>query len=328
MIAAVIICALIMIDVLPRRGNNSEIFPFVVLLAGIILWIIAALAGLIDQNISHKLFWAKIEYFGVVSVPLSLLIFILFHTGVERQLIKKLLIILSIIPALTLILAWTNGSHGLIWKEYSAYREIGFTLSEKVYGPGFWFYWIYSYIILLVATVLTFQLMWKSKKLIQWQSIFITIGILAPWIGNLLYVLQINPLDHLDLTPIMFSITGIMLAIGLFRWRLIEIKPIAYFAVIKNLKDGVVVLDFADRIVDLNPSALKILDLNPNQVIGEKIKKYIPDMDQGGVNLASTSEISRIFKMDRGERELIYEITDSPFFEKDDKIAGRSHAIT
>lgn len=324
MISAGIICSFILIDVLPGRNQNSETIPFVILMTGIIVWIIAALAGLLDQNLSHKLLWAKVEYFGVVSVPLALLIFILFHSGFDRRLISKWSSILLIVPVITIILVWTNGSHGWIWREYIPYKDIGFTLSRKVYGAGFWIYWVYSYILLLAATILTFRLMRKSPGMLLWQqSVVLIFGILAPWIGNLLYVLHISPMGPLDLTPIAFSVTGIMLAIGMFRWRLIDIKPIAHVAVIKGLKDGVVFLDFAGRIVDLNPSARNILNLDPNQVIGEEIKRFIPDWKKDEENLDLASGRSIILKINRDQKERIYEINDSPFYEKVGKFGGR-----
>ncbi len=118
MIVAVICCISIVIYVWPNRRKNNESVPLILLLIGIIEWVIAALLGLLDQNLAHKIIWAKIEYIGVVSVPLMVLIFVLYHSGSVQRIAVKWLIYLGLIPLLTLVVAWTNEAHGLVWASY------------------------------------------------------------------------------------------------------------------------------------------------------------------------------------------------------------------
>jgi len=241
--AAAMICLFIAVFVWLYRRKNSETIPLILLLAGIAEWIASALMGLVDQDLTHKIIWAKIEYIGIVSVPLAVLGYVLQHSGSIQKLNIKRLAWLAVIPVATLVLAWTNGNHGLIWARYVPYRENGLMLSDKTYGPGFWVYWVYSYLVLLAATVITFRNTLVQTKIFRWQSILVLIGILAPWVGNLLYVLHLDPLKNIDLTPLGFSITGIFLAIGMFQWRLFDLKPITQAAVLKGMADGLLILD-------------------------------------------------------------------------------------
>ena len=150
-----------------------ESIPLILLLGVITEWIIAAVMGLVDQNLTHKIMWAKIEYIGVVSVPLALLGYVLQHSGSNQKLNIKRLVWLAVIPVATLVLAWTNGYHGLIWNKYIPYQENGLVLSDKTYGPGFWVYWVYSYLVLLAATVSTFRITMVQAKIFRWQSILV-----------------------------------------------------------------------------------------------------------------------------------------------------------
>lgn len=43
--------------------------------------IAATLFGLMNQNLAHKILWAKIEYIGIVSMPLAVLVYVLYHSG-------------------------------------------------------------------------------------------------------------------------------------------------------------------------------------------------------------------------------------------------------
>lgn len=321
MIAAALVCVFIAVSVWPHRKNNSETIPIILLLLGIIEWVVAALIGLLDQNLSHKILWAKFEYIGVVSVPLALLVYVLFHSS--QRLNAKRLAWLAIIPVLTLVLAWMNGNHGLIWATYTPYLENGLVLSKKTYGIGFWVYWVYSYLVLLAATILTIRIMLVSARMFRWQSILVVVGILMPWAGNLLYVLHISPFKDLDLTPLAFSITAIMLSIGMFRWQLFDIKPIAQAAMIAGMADGLMILDNQDRVVDVNPAAQAILGLNRQDIVGKHkqqvIVDWLPLEDRPDRALGKTIEI--MFPGGREKRD--YEFSDSPFYEKSGFLGGR-----
>jgi PAS domain S-box-containing protein len=322
MVIAAIICGFIAVYVWSSRQKNSEIFPLILLMLGIIEWIVVALLGLLDQNLVHKIFWAKIEYIGVVSVPLAVFGYLLYHSGFNQQLTAKRLVWLALIPALTLILAWTNELHGLVWAKYIPYRENGLVFSYKTYGPGFWVYWAYSYLLLLAATVLAGRLVRVSAKLFRWQVICIGIGILAPWVGNIIYVLQINPFHNLDLTPLAFSITGIMLAIGMFRWRLFDIKPIAHAAVIAGMADGMIILDNRDRIVEVNPATQAILGLSEQAMVGKQMEQvfasHIPLEEQSDWKTEKQINIKLTYK----GKNLDYELSASPFYDRRSSLEG------
>jgi PAS domain S-box-containing protein len=323
MISAAVICVFIVVFVWFYRRKNSETIPLILLLLGVTEWVAAALLGLVDQNLSHNLLWAKIEYIGVVSVPVALLGYILHHTGLYHKLNLKQRVWLAVIPVITLVLAWTNGKHGLIWSEYIPYLDNGLVLSKKIYGPGFWVYWVYSYLVLLTATFITFRSTFRSAIIFRWQSVVIIIAILVPWIGNLLYVLQINPFNNLDLTPLSFSITGILIAIGMFRWRLIDIKPIAHEAVFSGMADGLIILDNYERIVDVNSSAQDILDLKLGKLVGRQFEQIIANLLPLGEESYQMRGNTIEMKLTSGKENQIYELSDSPYYEKQATLGGR-----
>ena len=323
MISAAVICVSIAAFVWIYRQKNSETIPLILLLLGVTEWVTAALMGLLDQDLSHNLLWAKIEYIGVVSVPVALLGYILHHTGLNQKLNLKHRIWLVVIPVITLVLAWTNGKHGLIWSTYIPYLENGLVLSEKTYGPGFWIYWVYSYLVLLAATFITLRSTFKSAIIFRWQSIVVIIAILVPWIGNLIYVLQINPFNNLDLTPLSFSITGILIAIGMFRWRLLDIKPIAHGAVLTGMTDGFIILDNQERIVEANPSAQDILDLSLGELIGKQFEQIIFNLQPDGERLDLMEGKTIEIQLTNDRENQVYELSDSPFYEKQGTLGGR-----
>ncbi len=323
MIVAAMICMVIIVYVWPNRRKNSETLPLLLLLVGITEWICAALLGILDPNLLHKIFWAKIEYIGVVSVPLAVLIFVLHHSGNQQWLSIRRLAWLAAIPAITLLLAWTNEFHGLIWARYIPYSQGGLAFSDKTYGPAFWVYWGYSYLLLLAATVLTVRAMLASPRIFRWQSVLVAVGILAPWAANLLYILHIDPIKNLDLTPLAFGITGVALAFGMFRWQLFDIKPFAQAAVITGMADGLMILDNQGRVLDVNPAAQAILSQQAQTLIGKPMEEIIANRLAPEERSRWMIEKGLEIRLLSGNEPRDYELSDSPFYEKGGSLGGR-----
>ena len=57
--------------------------------------------------------------------------------------------------------------------------------------------------------------------------------------------------------------------------RLLDLVPVARGMVIEGMPDGVMVIDSADRIADINPAALKQLRLPARQVIGRQASEVL-----------------------------------------------------
>ena len=65
----------------------------------------------------------------------------------------------------------------------------------------------------------------------------------------------------LDLTPLSASASGLVFAYALFRQRLLDVVPVARSMLFEKLRDGVLVLDTDDRILDANAAAQQIMQI-------------------------------------------------------------------
>jgi N-terminal 7TM region of histidine kinase len=84
-----------------------------VLMAGVSVWALGYALESGAPGLGAKIFWAKVQYFGISTVPLAWLAFCIRYTGREGWLIRRNLALLSVVPLVTLALVWTNGAHEL-----------------------------------------------------------------------------------------------------------------------------------------------------------------------------------------------------------------------
>jgi PAS domain S-box-containing protein len=222
------------------------------------IWAIAYTIEILIPGLAEKLFWAKVQYIGIAPVSVLMYLFMVCYTGRERQINSRQTAVLFIIPVLTIVIAFTNDSHALLWS--SVALQPGLSSAPLTLGHGWWFWVIitYSYLALGGATFLLVRFIFSAQRQYRVQMLIMLAALFSPWLGNALYVLGFQPGPHLDLTPVAFALTNIGLTLGFVRFKLLDILPVAYSSIFQFLSDGVIVLDAQHRIVDLNPAARQV----------------------------------------------------------------------
>lgn len=226
------------------------------------------------ETIAAKILWSKFEYFGITSTPVLLLFFALSYTRQKKSQVSLPAILLWVIPLTTLFLAFTNEWHHLIWADFVP--TPGTTLIRYEHGTWFWIMAAYAYGILLAVSVLFFQAALKSKHFFRSQALVLILSMISPWATNLFYILKLGQIP-LDLTPIGFTITGVLLAWSLSRQQLLNIQPIARDHVIESMDDAVLVLDKRHRVVDLNSASRQVLSAPNRRMIGRPLTAFISE---------------------------------------------------
>ena len=243
--------------------------PLVLLTLSITAWSLGYALEIAGADLPTKLFWGKSAYLGIVAAPSLWLIFAVQYSNQGKWLTRRNVIALAIVPLITLSLVFTTEAHGLVWKQVYVNTIGDLSILGVVYGFWFWVHSAYSYILLLAGTLLISRSIISLQELYRGQSIALIVSVLAPWAGNILYLSGLGPIPGLDLTPFGFTVTVAALIWGVFRYKLIDLSPIARNMVIEEMRDSVLVLDAQNRITDLNPAAQRLLKLSASQAVGK-----------------------------------------------------------
>lgn len=158
--------------------------------------------------------------------------------------VKKLRV-LYILPTITLLALWTNDFHHLFYKVYSI------NISESVYGPVFYVYSIYSYLLIFIAMVNLIIASMKKSGFFSIQTFLMILGGFIPIFVNILGTLKIIPMT-IYITPILFIETSICYYLAIFKFKALNITPVAFRAVIDTMSDAYVVISDDGTIADMN----------------------------------------------------------------------------
>jgi N-terminal 7TM region of histidine kinase len=102
-----------------RRRTAIGAKMFALLMLALTIWTLAYGLELATTTLEEMLFWIKIEYLGIATLPWIWIIFTLQYTRHENWLTWRIMSLLFIIPGLTLILNWTNKFHYLHYSQTS-----------------------------------------------------------------------------------------------------------------------------------------------------------------------------------------------------------------
>jgi len=213
-------------------------------------------------SLNQKIFFAKAEYLGSSCAAPLFLIFALSYSRQGHRLTRNRLVLLGSIPVIVILLAWTNEWHHLIWTSIIPASSPGSSLYVYHHGIAFYLLIAYVYLCNAAAVIVLYRSYLHSPALYRRQVNVIIGAALIPWAGSLLYILNLIPLPGLDITPIAFALTGLVLAVGILSYQFLRLAPIARDTIIDQLREGILVLDDQNRVVDMNPAARAIFGLS------------------------------------------------------------------
>jgi len=82
-------------------------------------------------------------------------------------------------------------------------------------------------------------------------------------------------LDGLDITPIAFTLMGILLSLSLLKFNFLEVLPLAYDHLFKFMRDPALVFDNEFRLLEVNAASCTLFDITDKQDIDKITNKNL-----------------------------------------------------
>lgn len=227
-------------------------------------------------NMDLKWIFTMIKYFPICFTGSSYLFLCLDYTQHKFLLKKENIVILFFPSAFFYISMLTNKFHYLFFSIYNKEFSRG--------GLLFGLHSLVTYSYIALGTVLLISFTLKQFKNPKKQVVIIALAAFIPIIQTIInYYLGLYRL--IDLTPISLCISLSLLYYITFRYKFMDIKPIALQRVFNNMSEAVIVVDNYSKVIDINSSfkdtfyqitALKLFS-NINEFT-DKLKDFIdPD---------------------------------------------------
>jgi len=259
---------------LADKKRVPGIHAILTLLAAMLFWSGAQFVGSLFTDPGIKLIAAKFAYFGIVLTPVAWLVFAVGYTSRQLRMSAWALNGICLLPFVTLVLVVTNEWHQLIWTGARLVTADAFVGLEMSYGPWFWVHAAYSYLLTVVATTILAYAIYQTTGEMK-PVIAVVLAPLVVVLGNLFYISPINPVPWFDMTTVAFAAGAMILDVGVLRHGVLDSIPVLRDRVVEQLSDGVVVVDHDGCIIDINASALDILETTRSRLHHTPITEFI-----------------------------------------------------
>lgn len=231
-------------------------------------------AELTSSTLMQIKFWITVEYIPLPLIPAFMLLMCTQYVGVAIK--KWVYYILFAIPVTTTLIQSTNELHHLYYTSVTLRENAPFPIVELTYGPWFAVHSVYLYGCIIASAAILLVQWGKAAPAFRRQLLTMAVGNLVPIIGAFLYLAGMSPYG-IDLGPVFISLSFIFHSIALFRFQMFSAVPLAREMVFEHMREGVVVLDDKDIIVDYNQTVLTVFPRMTKGVIGRSASAALLD---------------------------------------------------
>jgi len=268
-----------------RRGDALAVSLLVMLLAAL-EWSVAYALELSVGDLATRQLWGDLKYVGICLLTPAWLAFVFYYVGRARWPNRLIGALLLVEPLAVLVLLANDTTHDLV-RFYSAG---GGPVAEA--GPLFWVHLAYTDLLLWAGTAVFVIASARLSRLYRRQSIVVFASVLLPWVANLLFNLGIGPFGRVDLSPFAFIVTAAVLVFGVFRFGLLDQRPVARSQIFETIRDPVLVLDPYGRVIDANPAAERLVGRKAAAAVGQPAVRLLPALGDHAVGQATAGEIT------------------------------------
>lgn len=314
-----------------ERRSAKGVAAFTWYTAGQTLWVFGFIIELLTPDLFGKMFWDGFQWLASLIIVIAFPIFTVQYTEYKFKNPQRMFVLSLIVPAVFVIILMTDGFHHLIYSNPHLtsdfpFKELLYDFTWVVYG-----YALYSYVTLFWGMGLLVQRLFRPHGLYRTQLAIITFGFLIPILGTILTLFDIHIAPQRDATPFTNAIANLIIAWGLFRYKLFEVVPVGRDRLFEAIVDPVVILDNQHIVVDINTAMLSLLDRKAVDVIGSPAKQVFEDFPIPIKRFTHVSYARDETTFEVGGKNVYYEMTVWPLYDSNKKMTGRiyiSHDIT
>lgn len=272
-----------LVILLLNRGVNNEANRwFRLVLIALILWGLSEFLGRISANPEASLFWGYVGRPGWVFIPVIVFGFAMTFVGKGDVLKNRLNQLLIFGPGLVfLFLSWNTN---LISNNNLADTiKVPWGWDIVPVAVYFWVFivWLEAFFVTSVALLTRFYFK-ASDEIRKKQILFIIVALLIPIIGGSLTdaILPIFGIQVFPIAILLTSVMSIIITYAIIRYRLFVMSPsLTANTIVDTMSEALLVIGPNYTIEQVNKSALDLLGFRSEELVGQNIRRILPDRE-------------------------------------------------
>jgi PAS domain S-box-containing protein len=258
-------------------GRVPAATPYILVMFCGAAWSVLYALDLLVSTLPFKVFFHDLRFLFLPFIPVLELWLVLAYVKKTAWLRRDWAALALIIPVTAAILALTSPYHTFFRYNFSINMSGPVPVLQYSESPFYSLYYVYSFILLVLAIVLLVHETHKQGTLREMPTFLLLLALTIPTAINYFSQAGLTPVAGVNMAPVLLWIPAILYTVALFRYQFLDIVPIARSRLIETLSKPVLVLDPDGRVIDLNPAACSLLTLTPSSALGKKIGAIVTD---------------------------------------------------
>jgi PAS domain S-box-containing protein len=215
-----------------------------------------------------KIFWDNLQFLGAAGWVLGFFAFGLAYTRTRLVMPRLVWAVNLLVVGTYLVLVFADAHLHLIRPTAELVEEDEVLALVYPFTTATWLVYGYASVLFGVTTWILLRHARASRAPYRSQAAAVVIGALVPFVGGAFTMLGLVPGPLRDISPLTFAAGNVVIAWGLFRYRFLDLVPVARDVVFDNLRDMVCVLDEKHRLIDGNRALFEAIGRKREDVIG------------------------------------------------------------
>lgn len=261
------------------RNREMPAAPaFGLLMASVSGWCFFAVASFLAESVATAYLLDRLSRLVAAHVSPLLLVFVLSYAGYTRWLTPKWLAAFWLSPTAYVLLSLTGPWHGFA----SGYGDVAIVTVGGITAPTVRdqiatdVHLTVAYLLVLASFAVLFHFYRRSRTTHRRQIVLIVVGVFVPFVANVAFTVGTTIHPGVDLTPVTFTVTGVVMGWALFRYDFLDASPVATEVLVEQLPDPMMVFDEDDHVVDHNPAAAAVF--GDERMTGKHITEVAPGL--------------------------------------------------
>ena len=299
--------------------QSTAVDWLVVAVLAAVTWALASLGVVIAGEIGLA-DWVVITLFelnaiGRYGVPIAWFVFALYFTGRTDLFTRRMRAGLAASYAVPVGLVLTNRLHRLMYPTY----DVTGSPFRHVVSPRTalnWGFLVLSVSITVAGVFVLGRFALSSRRVSRRQFVAVLLTPVPAWLLHLGGRLGLV-VSELEYGAIGTAAGMALAAWALFREDLFAVEPVARDTIVENVRDGIVTVDRADRVVDFNDAALELYP-GLTEAVGRPLASVAPNLladPEGGSDAEGFAD--EVVNYPGGERA-VHTVVVSPVTVDDD----------
>lgn len=254
------------------RGRRPTLVIFVAMNVAIAVWTGVSAIGLLSTDPAFKLYAYRIYHVGAAAVGPLLFLFVLAYTDRTKWLRPAIVVGVFVVPATFVVLLFTN-PYELAITETRLVEVNGTVVFRATRGPAHVAFSFINALMLavLILGVIGHEAVRQGQRYLPQVSL-LALAVVTPITVSFLTIANVPPftVDNVNFVPASTAVSCIALGIATFRYRFLDLQPIAYQTVVEHSPNGILVTDATGQVVDANDTVHTMLERSKT-VVGQSV---------------------------------------------------------